>query len=215
MNQPPRERISDPGTSCEKRDREAADFEMRITGGSLRGRRLAAFRGPDIRPTSDLVREAIFDLLGLRSLSEARVLDLFAGTGSLGIEALSRGASHVLFIDHSRKAIELIRKNLKLCGLEASGFALNKDLARGALSRNPWLLEPFDLVFLDPPYGKALILPLLQTLQRDSLLRSTSMVVAQTEKRQDLPQAIGHLKTAKVRTYGATRITLLEKEEDS
>jgi 16S rRNA (guanine966-N2)-methyltransferase len=215
MNQPPRERISDLGTRCEKRDREAADFKMRITGGSLRGRRLAAFKGLDIRPTSDLVREAIFDLLGLPGLAGARVLDLFAGTGSLGIEALSRGASHALFIDHSRKAIELIRKNLKLCGLEDSGFALKKDLAGGALGRHPLLGEPFDLVFLDPPYGKGLNLTLLEELQREGLLRPASMVVAQTEKGQDLPQAIGHLKTAKVRTYGATRITLMEKEEDS
>jgi 16S rRNA (guanine966-N2)-methyltransferase len=75
--------------------------------------------------------------------------------------------------------------------------------------------EPFDLVFLDPPYGKGLNLTLLEELQREGLLRPASMVVAQTEKGQDLPQAIGHLKTAKVRTYGATRITLMEKEEDS
>ena len=187
---------------------------MRITGGSVRGRRLAAFRGPDIRPTSDLVREAIFDLLGLSSLSGARVLDLFAGTGSLGIEALSRGAARAVFIDHSRKAIELIRKNLKLCGLEHSGFILRKDLAGGLPRGHPLLAEPFDLVFLDPPYGKGLIPPLVDELQREGLLGPASRVVAQEEKRQDLPRAFGNLKTAKVRSYGATRITLLEKEED-
>ena len=188
---------------------------MRITGGSVRGRRLAAFRGLDIRPTSDLVREAVFDLLGLRSVSEARVLDLFAGTGSLGIEALSRGASQAVFVDRSRKAIEIIGKNLKICGLEDSGFALRKDLADGLPSRHPLFVKRFDLVFLDPPYGKGLILPLLLELQREGLLGPAPMVVAQTEKRQDLPQAMGNLKTAKVRTYGATRITVLEKEENS
>jgi 16S rRNA (guanine966-N2)-methyltransferase len=95
---------------------------MRITGGRLRGRRLASFKGLDIRPTSDLVRGAVFDLLG-HDLPEAKVLDLFAGTGSLGIEALSRGAAWALFIDHSPKAMDLISKNLKQCGLEAQGFA--------------------------------------------------------------------------------------------
>jgi 16S rRNA (guanine966-N2)-methyltransferase len=188
---------------------------MRITGGSVRGRRLATFKGADIRPTSDLVREAVFDLLGLRSLSRFRVLDLFAGTGSLGLEALSRGAARAVFIDHSRKAIEVIRKNLKLCGMEDSGFTLREDLAEGLPGRHPLLAERFDLVFLDPPYGKGLILPLVDELQREGLLGPVSVLVAQSEKRQDLPQTMGNLKTAKVRTYGSTRITILKKEENS
>ncbi len=89
----------------------------------MRGRRLASFKGLEIRPTSDRVREAIFDLLG-HDLRGEKVLDLFAGTGSLGIEALSRGAACALFIDHSPKAMELIGKNLKLCGLEAPGVCI-------------------------------------------------------------------------------------------
>jgi 16S rRNA (guanine966-N2)-methyltransferase len=188
---------------------------MRITGGSVRGRRLLTFKGLDIRPTSDLVREAVFDLLGLRSLREFRVLDLFAGTGSLGLEALSRGAAQAVFIDHSRKAIDVIRKNLKLCGMEKSGFTLREDLAEGLPGRHPLLVERFDLAFLDPPYGKWLIPPLLYELQREGFLKPVSVVVAQTEKRQDLPPAVGNLETAKIRTYGSTRITIFEMKEDS
>lgn len=191
------------------------DCKMRMTGGRVRGRRLAPFKGLDIRPTSDLVREAIFDLLGLQSLSEFRVLDLFAGTGTLGLEALSRGAAQVVFIDHSRKAIEMIRKNLKLCGMEKSGFILREDLSEGLPSRHRLLAERFDLVFLDPPYGKGLILPLLYELQRKGCLGPASVVVAQTEKRQNLPQAVENLKTVKIRTYGSTRITIFEMKEDS
>src|SRR5512139_37752 len=124
---------------------------MRITGGRLRGRRLASFRGLEIRPTSDRVREAIFDLLG-HHLAGERVLDLFAGTGSLRIEALSRGAAWALFIDRSPKALKLIVKNLKLCGLESQGAVLLKDLLKGFPRRHRLLEEKMDLVFVDPPY---------------------------------------------------------------
>jgi 16S rRNA (guanine966-N2)-methyltransferase len=188
---------------------------MRVTGGSVRGRRLAVFRGRDIRPTSDLVREAVCDLLGPGSFSGARVLDLFAGTGSLGIEALSRGASQAVFIDHSKEAVELITKNLKRCGLQGLGVTLRKDLAAGLPRGHPLFGECFSLVFLDPPYGKGLTLPLLHELQGKDLLRPASIVVAQTEKRQDLPPLLGKLRTIKARTYGATRITLMEKEENA
>ena len=187
---------------------------MRVTGGSVRGRRLAVFRGVDIRPTSDMVRKAIFDLLG-QNLSGKRVLDLFAGTGSLGIEALSRGAAEALFIDHSVKAIELIRKNLNLCGLEGSGFVLRKNLRRGLLQRHPAFTEPFDLVFLDPPYGQGLIVPVLEELDQKRMLGSSSRVVAQSEKKGDLPERVGTLKTVKVRIYGATRISVFKYEEEA
>jgi len=188
---------------------------IRVTGGSIRGRRLATLRGKDIRPTSDFVREAVFDLLG-QDLSGARVLDLFAGTGSLGIEALSRGAVKAVFIDDSLKAIELIRKNLNLCGLKESGVVLKKNLSRGLLfPREPALAGTFDLVFLDPPYEQGLIVPLLEDLDRGGVLEKVSRVVAQSEKQDDLPEIVGKLTTAKVRTYGATRITVYENEEDS
>lgn len=168
----------------------------------------------DIRPTSDRVREAVFDLLG-QELSGIRVLDLFAGTGSLGIEALSRGAVEALFIDHSLKAIELIRRNLKLTGLEGSGFVLRKNLARGVFLRHPALVKPFDLVFLDPPYGKGFIVPLLEALDQGGMLRPGSHVVAQSERKGDLPEVVGNLETVKVRVYGVTRISVFTNEEDS
>ena len=187
---------------------------MRVTGGSVRGRRLATFRGGDIRPTSDMVREAIFDLLG-QDLSGKRVLDLFAGTGSLGIEALSRGAAEALFIDHSLKAIELIHKNLKRCGLEGAGFFLRRNLSRGLFQRHPAFTKPFDLVFLNPPYGQGLVVPVLKELDQAGMLGSSSRVVAQNEKREDLPEDVGTLKRVKVRIYGATRISVFKNEEDA
>ena len=103
---------------------------MRITGGEKRGRRLASFKGSRIRPTSDRVREAIFNLLG-QQMRGYRVLDLFAGTGALGIEAISRGARDAVFVDHSPEALQLIRKNLSLCGYEGRARLLRRDLSKG------------------------------------------------------------------------------------
>ena len=185
---------------------------MRITGGRLRGRRLASFKGMEIRPTSDRVREAIFDLLG-HHLPGEKVLDLFAGTGSLGIEALSRGAAWALFIDHSPKAIDLIVRNLKLCGLEAQGFALRKDLLKGFPRRHRLLEEKMDLVFVDPPYRKGMILPVLEELSNLRILGSPATLVAQSEQKEVLPPRVRDLQLVKSRVYGETRITLYRHEE--
>jgi len=175
---------------------------------------LAVFKGLNIRPTSDLVREAIFDLLG-QDFSGVRALDLFAGTGSLGIEALSRGARGAVFIDQSAKAIGLIRKNLELCGLEEQGFTLRMNLLSGGYRRHLLLKERFAIIFMDPPYDKGYALPVLDRVQRERVTEPAGLVVVQTEKREDLPERVGNLKTVKVRVYGSTRITVFNNEEDS
>jgi 16S rRNA (guanine966-N2)-methyltransferase len=170
-----------------------------------KGRRLASMKGLDIRPTSDLVREAIFNLIG-QDVSGARVLDLFAGTGSLGIEALSRGAQWVLFIDCSEKALRLIRQNLERCGLGGRGVVVKKDLNKGLPWRNPLLREEMDLVFMDPPYRKGMIAPLLEALSERQVLSSLPLVVAETSKRESLPDRVGELRLVEERRYGDTRI---------
>ena len=133
---------------------------MRIVAGRFRGRALAALGKGDpaahLRPTSDRTRESLFNILaGGRfgdPITEARVLDLFAGTGALGLEALSRGAQHVTFVDDGVKALALIRQNIALCGAEGETRIVKRDARR--LPPNDGL--PCDLVFLDPPYGKGL-----------------------------------------------------------
>ncbi|MBU2497954.1 MAG: 16S rRNA (guanine(966)-N(2))-methyltransferase RsmD [Proteobacteria bacterium] len=170
---------------------------------------MASFRGLDIRPTSDLVREAIFDLIG-QDFTGAKVLDLFAGTGVLGIEALSRGASRVLFIDHSAKSIKLIKRNLSLCGMDLSGIALKRDLAKGMPWRHPLLKQRIDLVFLDPPYRKGLILPLLEALCEKKILASSSIVVAESSKNEMLPESVQDLQKFKTRVYGETKIDIFK-----
>jgi 16S rRNA (guanine966-N2)-methyltransferase len=180
---------------------------MRITGGQVKGRRLASPKGLNIRPSSDQVREAIFNIIG-QDLSGLRVLDLFAGTGSLGLEALSRGAHRAVFIDYSQKSINLIKQNLGLCGYQGSGVVLRREL-RKARRRGPFpLKEKFDLVFLDPPYGKNLIPFLLEELSANEILSPRSRVVAESSKNERLPRLLGNLEMGDTRIYGDTRISI-------
>lgn len=132
---------------------------MRIIGGAFRGRRLASVGKGDeaarLRPTSDRVRESLFNVLmsGHREAVEgARVLDLFAGTGALGLEALSRGAAEVVFVENGRPAQRILRENIALCGVEGQTRVIARDARKPGTAPD----GPFDLVFLDPPYGKGL-----------------------------------------------------------
>jgi len=178
---------------------------LRITGGHIRGRRLASLKGLNIRPSSDKIRETIFNLIG-QDMTGLRILDLFAGTGSLGLEALSRGASEALFIDYLPQSIKLIKKNLILCGYEDSGIILKKDLTRGL----PWSVSPerkkMNLVFLDPPYGKELIMPLLRELGSREILSSPSIVVTESSKSDETPRLSGKFQMEMSKIYGETKL---------
>ena len=127
---------------------------MRIIGGSLRGRRLFSPKNRLVRPTADRLRETIFNILQAEVRS-ASVLDLFAGTGAMGIEALSRGAATAWFVDHSAAALALIEKNLKACGLEDQARTIRWDIRRN-LSCLRGADPAFSVVFIDPPYGRGL-----------------------------------------------------------
>jgi 16S rRNA (guanine966-N2)-methyltransferase len=186
---------------------------MRVTGGDSKGRRLAPPKGLRIRPTSDKVKEAIFNLIG-QDVDEQRVLDLFSGTGGLGIEALSRGASEAIFIDHALQAVTLIKKNLSICGYENRGIVLKADLRRGLPSKDERMKNPFGLAFIDPPYGKDLIPPLLRDLCDKRILAASSIIVAETSKFDMLPESYVRLRTRNVKTYGETKLTIYEYEDE-
>lgn len=173
----------------------------------MRGRRLESPKGMAIRPTSDRVREAIFNIIG-QDLSGLNVLDLFAGTGSLGIEALSRGALHALFVDNSQKSINLIKKNLALCGYQDYGSVSRINLRYGIPRNHLLLKEAFDLIFLDPPYRENLIPILLKGLIKTHVLSSGSRVVAESPKGKSLPVSLGKLEILDTRSHGYTTITV-------
>lgn len=186
---------------------------MRITGGICKGRILAGLpKDTAIRPTSDRVREAVFSILG-QHLTGLRVLDLFSGTGGLGLEALSRGAQRAVFIDHSRQSIELIHKNIRLCGYGPWSMVLKADLNHGIPRRAMMQEVPFHLIFLDPPYRWDRIPSLLKHHHTGKVLAPGGRVVAETAKTVTLPERLGPLNAMDTRTYGDTRITLYRNKE--
>ncbi|UCF78895.1 MAG: 16S rRNA (guanine(966)-N(2))-methyltransferase RsmD [Candidatus Eiseniibacteriota bacterium] len=181
---------------------------MRITAGALRGRRLVSCRGRATRPTSSKVREAIFNLLGVH-IEGARVLDLFAGSGALGIEALSRGACSALFVDSSALARRTIKKNLSALELPSRGRVLGGGTKSvlGSLSRKG---ERFDIVFVDPPYGGGMAEETLEAVSAGGLLTGGGVVVVECGKRESLGKKYGALRLRTSRLYGDTRILLFE-----
>jgi 16S rRNA (guanine966-N2)-methyltransferase len=182
---------------------------MRITGGMIRGRRLAQIKGTTIRPTSDRVRSSIFNILGQR-LSDCTTLDLFAGTGSLGIESLSRGSEKAVFIDKSSKALEIIKKNLSICGYESRSVVIKDELPKGLARLHDFGFSKFDLVFIDPPYKKEYIAPTIAKLIEEDLLAQNSRVVAEssTNANQPFPRKVHNLELSLTRSYGSTLIAV-------
>ena len=172
---------------------------MRIVAGQWRGRPLVAPQGQDTRPTADRVREALFSMLASRlgSFEGLQVADLFAGSGALGLEALSRGAAHCVFVENDRRAVEAIRANIAALG--ASGEVLARSAEHAALP------APADLVFLDPPYGSGLAPAVLAKLA----LAPGGWVSVETG-RGEAVAAEGYEVDAE-RTYGKARITLLRR----
>ncbi len=180
---------------------------MRITGGELRGRRLHAPRGRslELRPMQDQVRAALFSALG-EVVRGARVLDLFAGTGSVGLEALSRGASFAVFVEASCEAIEALKRNALELGLRDRVAIVQDDVLR-ALERLWRRGERFDLVFLDPPYEQGLAQRTLERLgQLDALLSEGAVVVASVFKKEARAPRYGGLERVRERTYGDTAL---------
>ena len=179
---------------------------MRVIGGSARGKRLKGPRG-DTRPTSDLVRGAIFDALDARAVAYERVLDLYAGTGALGIEALSRGADWCDFVERDRKNVEMIKENLAAVGLADRAKVYQLRVER-AVER---LAGPYDLVLADPPYGDAAAVETLQRIAAPPLISADATLVYEHGEREEPPPALGILPLASTRRYGDTRVSIYHR----
>ena len=180
---------------------------MRIISGSLKGRKLATPKGLTLRPTSDRVKESMFNILG-KEVEGKIVLDLFAGTGNLGIEALSRGARRIIFIENSREAFKLIEKNLLSCGMKDRSEILLKDVD-GAIDMLKRKGETFDLIFMDPPYGKGLIQRTLKKLNIEKIYHDDSILVIEHNRREPLPDISEEWNLIAQRRMGDTVISLI------
>ena len=182
----------------------------RLTGGSHRGRLLRASRSAGLRPTSERVRAAVFSMIGPEAVESARVLDLYAGTGALGIEALSRGAGSVDFVESDAGRCREIRANLETLGLAKLG-EVHVGRVEKALAR---LGGPFGLVLLDPPYDADPWDGVMTQLAREGKLERESMVVAEHSSRFDLAPAYGSLVRARNRNYGDTSVSVYRLRRD-
>jgi 16S rRNA (guanine966-N2)-methyltransferase len=181
---------------------------MRVVAGQLRGKRLFAPSDQTIRPTSDRTREAMFDLLG-PAFRGRQALDLFSGTGALGIEALSRGFERALFVEKDRRSIALLKKNLAHCQLEAQSRVEPLDVFR--FLERPHLWGEFDLVLLDPPYGQGHAERTLALLGSGSFVCAGGVVICEGERELTLEDQYASLSRIKHRLYGGASVHLYEK----
>ena len=180
---------------------------MRVITGSARGTRLEAPPGLSTRPTSEMCKEAVFSILHFE-LAEARVLDLFAGSGQMGIEALSRGAKSCVFVDSARPAQTAIRRNLAAAKLAGRAQVVGME-AEAFLQTNP---GPFEIALLDPPYGQQLcqaLLPLVAARMSDG-----GVIVCETGREEELPGQAGEFSLSRTYRYGRAKVSVYRKQQE-
>ncbi len=183
---------------------------MRVISGQCKGKRLFSVKGLNLRPTSDRVREAIFDILQ-DQIEGRQVLDLFAGTGALGIEALSRGAGRAVFVEESPRSLTVLRKNIEECRLKERAQVLGREVKAG----NKILEdkgESFHIIFLDPPYGRGLVPKTLRALAASSIVSPETLIVAE-HAAMDPISSIPPLDRVDARKYGGTLVSFFLAEE--
>ena len=182
---------------------------MRVITGSARGRRLKELEGMETRPTTDRVKEGIFNIIQF-DVEGRRVLDLFAGTGQLGIEALSRGAASAVFVDQRRDAVALTKDNLKLTNLSDRGRVVNGD----ALAFLGSAKEKFDLIFIDPPYSAKLWESALNAIYRFDILANHGIIICESPLDQEMPEMAAPYCLHRIYRYGKIKVTTYRREED-
>lgn len=179
---------------------------MRIISGSRRGHRLFEFKGQDIRPTTDRVKEAIFSMIA-GYIPDAQVLDMFAGSGALSFEMISRGAAHAVLTDKDKRSVEVIKRNIEALGFESVCDVVNT-------SCFDWLrqnTQKFDVIFLDPPYNKGFIEESLDAIVKADALSADGIIVLESDN-TDFRSEFPGLAMWKQKRYGRTYITVYQKE---
>ena len=177
---------------------------MRVITGTARGRKLKTPEGMDIRPTTDNVKESIFNILQF-DIEGRRVLDLFAGTGQLGIECLSRGAREAVFVDSSRDAVKIIKDNLKTCGFSAPVMQMDAQSFLRSCGQ-------FDLILIYPPYDSGLYEGILETINSVDILSDGGIIMCESRREKPLPEMNAPYRKVKEYNYGKVKLCLYTKE---
>lgn len=175
---------------------------MRVIAGEYKGRKLQTPADYTVRPTTDKVKEAMFSILADR-IWASKVLDLFSGTGSLGIEALSRGAKSCVFADNSRESIRLIKENIEHCRAEGAVVKAG-DFKKVLMNLN----EKFDIIILDPPYDKGYMASCFELIREYELLEEGGVIIAEHRKQEDLPEDFCGFSKIKERKYGIVKLSI-------
>ncbi len=179
---------------------------MRVISGTAKGRRLKEPEGYAIRPTTDKVKESVFNIIQF-DIEGRRVLDLFAGTGQMGIEALSRGAAYAVFVDESNEALRLVRENIKRSGFE-DRVAVTKGDAISFLKRG----DKFDMIFVDPPYDARLMEKSLDSIFEFDMLKDNGIIICETNVERLMPEPDCPYKKGREYNYGRKKIVLYSRD---
>ncbi|MBQ7504224.1 MAG: 16S rRNA (guanine(966)-N(2))-methyltransferase RsmD [Ruminococcus sp.] len=179
---------------------------MRVITGSARGRKLETLSGDDVRPTTDKVKEAVFSAIQF-DIEGRSFLDLFAGSGQMGIEALSRGAKSATFVDKSRKSVDIVRKNLNNAGFYEKAKVFHND----SLSFIDSTAELYDIVYLDPPFGSGLLQKALPKIAEK--MKKTGVIIAENEENEEILQKYGEFVLDRQKHYGKIKVTMYRHKD--
>ncbi|NLM26140.1 MAG: 16S rRNA (guanine(966)-N(2))-methyltransferase RsmD [Firmicutes bacterium] len=184
---------------------------MRVIAGAAKGHRLTSVPGLKTRPTTDRVKESLFNILG-QQVVDASFLDLFAGSGGIGIEALSRGAKEVVFIDHHKKCGEVIKANLAKTKLQGEVYVRDVFSALDILGRKQ---RRFDIIFLDPPYNQGVILPVLEKISINWLLAENGLIVVEHGRKEEIKPSVLNFNSVRTEQYSDTNLSFYRYKEES
>ena len=184
---------------------------MRVISGKARGLKLDTPKNLDVRPTTDRVKESLFNIIN-PYIRESNILDLFAGTGSLGIECLSRGAKNCVFVDKSKDSIGIVKSNVKKARVDNESTILNIDF-KDAVKRVSVQNQKFDVIFMDPPYYENMFIDCLKSIDELNLLKEDGLIVVEHDTKDLFDDSIGRLYKSREKKYGNTTITFYKLED--
>lgn len=184
---------------------------MRIITGIAKGRKLIAPEGMDTRPTADRVKQSVFNIISLK-LIQSSVLDLFAGTGNLGLEAISQGAKGCTFVENNKSTYNILLKNINELGFSDKSIVLKRD-AIESLKQLQQKNTCFDIIFLDPPYSKGLVETAIYEIERFSMLSNDGIIISEYDINDPIPNKIGKISIYRTVKYGRTKISFWKWED--